>query len=57
MHLLNYCFKSDLSQDTYHRLSEITMEYLSEYFENLGEQIDIDGYDIEYTVSKIQNIC
>ncbi|CAG8713102.1 722_t:CDS:2, partial [Funneliformis mosseae] len=48
---------SELSQDTYHRISEITMEHLSEYFENLGEQVNIDGYDVEYSSGVLTLRC
>ncbi|KAL1919121.1 uncharacterized protein VTP21DRAFT_2503 [Calcarisporiella thermophila] len=39
---------SELSDSTYHRLSESTLQHLTEYFENLGEKTDFPGYDIEY---------
>ncbi|CAJ0627077.1 4360_t:CDS:2 [Entrophospora sp. SA101] len=46
---LQFVMKSNLSQDEYHRLSEETMEKLYENLESLGEETDIDDYDVEYS--------
>ncbi|RIA90209.1 hypothetical protein C1645_693748, partial [Glomus cerebriforme] len=46
-----------LSQDTYHRQSEIVMEYLLEYFENLDERLDIDDFDVEYSSGVLTLKC
>ncbi|CAI2185116.1 17316_t:CDS:2 [Funneliformis geosporum] len=48
---------SELSQDTYHRFSDITMEHLTEYLENLSEQVNIDGFDVEYSSGVLTLKC
>ncbi|CAJ0899985.1 13727_t:CDS:10 [Entrophospora sp. SA101] len=44
-----FVMKSNLSQDEYHQLSEETMEKLYENLESLGEEININDYDVEYS--------
>ncbi|KAF8985076.1 Mitochondrial chaperone Frataxin [Entomortierella lignicola] len=39
---------SDLSEDEYHTASDASMERMVEYFEDLGDEYDIPGYDVEY---------
>ncbi|PKC74565.1 Frataxin [Rhizophagus irregularis] len=48
---------SDLSQDTYHRLSEIALEYLLEYFENLDDRLNISAFDVEYSSGVLTLKC
>ncbi|CAG8712546.1 14775_t:CDS:2 [Acaulospora morrowiae] len=45
----NAQYNSELSDSTYHQLSETTMEHLLEYFENLGDTLDNEDYDVEYS--------
>ncbi|KAF9544617.1 Mitochondrial chaperone Frataxin [Mortierella hygrophila] len=42
---------SDLSEDDYHTASDASMERMVEYFEDLGDEYEIPGYDVEYQVS------
>lgn len=37
--------------DTYHDVSDTTLDHLDEYLENLGDELDLDGFDVEYAVS------
>ncbi|KAF9116123.1 Mitochondrial chaperone Frataxin [Mortierella sp. AM989] len=39
---------SELSEDDYHTVSDASMDRMVEYFEDLGDEHDIPGYDIEY---------
>ncbi|CAG8672120.1 6530_t:CDS:2, partial [Paraglomus brasilianum] len=39
----------ELSPNAYHNLAEETMQRLIEYFDNLGDRIELDGYDVEYS--------
>ncbi|KAF9436873.1 Mitochondrial chaperone Frataxin [Entomortierella beljakovae] len=39
---------SDLSEDDYHTASDESMDRMVEYFEDLGDEYDIPGYDVEY---------
>ncbi|KAF9934841.1 Mitochondrial chaperone Frataxin [Linnemannia zychae] len=39
---------SDLSDDDYHTVSDASMDRMVEYFEDLGDEHDIPGYDVEY---------
>ncbi|KAJ8656712.1 iron donor protein CyaY [Lichtheimia ornata] len=34
--------------DTYHDVSDTTLDHLDEYLENLGDELDLDGFDVEY---------
>ena len=36
--------------DTYHDISDTTLDHLDEYLENLGDELDLDGFDVEYAV-------
>ncbi|KAF8941852.1 Mitochondrial chaperone Frataxin [Haplosporangium gracile] len=42
---------SDLSEDDYHTASDASMDRMVEYFEDLGDEHEIPGYDVEYQVS------
>ncbi|GBB96004.1 hypothetical protein RclHR1_02660025 [Rhizophagus clarus] len=48
---------SDLSQETYHRLSEIALEYLLEYFENLDDRLNTSAFDAEYSSGVLTLKC
>ncbi|KAF9409998.1 Mitochondrial chaperone Frataxin [Podila epigama] len=39
---------SDLSDDEYHSISDASMDRMVEYFEDLGDEHEIPGYDVEY---------
>ncbi|KAF9136228.1 Mitochondrial chaperone Frataxin [Mortierella sp. 14UC] len=39
---------SDLSEDDYHTVSDASMDRMVEYFEDLGDEHEIPGYDVEY---------
>ncbi|KAG0294461.1 Mitochondrial chaperone Frataxin [Linnemannia gamsii] len=39
---------SDLSEDDYHTASDASMDRMVEYFEDLGDEYEIPGYDVEY---------
>ncbi|KAG0088321.1 Mitochondrial chaperone Frataxin [Podila epicladia] len=39
---------SDLSDDDYHTVSDATMDRMVEYFEDIGDEHEIPGYDVEY---------
>ncbi|KAF9583719.1 Mitochondrial chaperone Frataxin [Lunasporangiospora selenospora] len=39
---------SDVSEDEYHTISDSTMDRMVEYFEDLGDEHEIPGYDVEY---------
>ncbi|KAF9360822.1 Mitochondrial chaperone Frataxin [Mortierella sp. AD094] len=39
---------SDLSDDDYHTVSDACMDRMVEYFEDLGDEHEIPGYDVEY---------
>ncbi|KAK3834833.1 MAG: hypothetical protein JOS17DRAFT_737898 [Linnemannia elongata] len=39
---------SDLSEDDYHTVSDASMDRMVEYFEDLGDEYEIPGYDVEY---------
>ncbi|KAJ2601362.1 Mitochondrial matrix iron chaperone [Coemansia sp. RSA 1722] len=39
----------ELDDSKYHNLSSQAMDSLTEYFEDLGDQLEMDDYDIEYT--------
>ncbi|KAF9175527.1 Mitochondrial chaperone Frataxin [Mortierella sp. AD010] len=39
---------SDLSDDEYHAISDTCMDRMVEYFEDLGDEYEIPGYDVEY---------
>ncbi|CAG8513187.1 5432_t:CDS:2 [Ambispora gerdemannii] len=49
---------SELSADTYHRISEETMENILEYLENLGDELDnVKDYDVEYSSGVLTLKC
>ncbi|KAF9390154.1 Mitochondrial chaperone Frataxin [Podila verticillata] len=39
---------SDLSDDDYHTASDAAMDRMVEYFEDIGDEHEIPGYDVEY---------
>ncbi|KAI1314545.1 Mitochondrial chaperone Frataxin [Mortierella claussenii] len=39
---------SELSDDDYHAVSDACMDRMVEYFEDLGDEHEIPGYDVEY---------
>ncbi|KAF9363042.1 Mitochondrial chaperone Frataxin [Mortierella sp. NVP85] len=39
---------SDLTDDDYHEASDVGMDRMVEYFEDLGDEHEIPGYDVEY---------
>lgn len=39
-----------LTVEKYHRISDETLDHLCEYLEALGDEIELDGFDIEYAV-------
>ncbi|KAG0349735.1 Mitochondrial chaperone Frataxin [Podila minutissima] len=39
---------SDLSDDDYHTVSDAAMDRMVEYFEDIGDEHEIPGYDVEY---------
>ncbi|KAG0024947.1 Mitochondrial chaperone Frataxin [Podila clonocystis] len=39
---------SDLSDDDYHTVSDAAMDRMVEYFEDIGDEHEILGYDVEY---------
>ncbi|KAF9930451.1 Mitochondrial chaperone Frataxin [Mortierella antarctica] len=39
---------SDLSEDEYHTISDACMDRMVEYFEDLGDEHEIPGYDVEF---------
>lgn len=39
----------DLSVDDYHRVSDMTMDTLTENLEALGDEIELEGMDVEYS--------
>ncbi|KAF8930888.1 Frataxin [Dissophora ornata] len=39
---------SNLSDDDYHTITDACMDRMVEYFEDLGDEHDIPGYDVEY---------
>ncbi|KAK3823399.1 MAG: hypothetical protein J3Q66DRAFT_279371 [Benniella sp.] len=39
---------SDLTDDDYHEASDVSMDRMVEYFEDLGDEHEIPGYDVEY---------
>ncbi|KAJ3089140.1 Mitochondrial chaperone Frataxin [Quaeritorhiza haematococci] len=40
---------SDLDINVYHKLADETIETMLEYFEALGDEIEIDGFDVTYS--------
>ncbi|CAG8476764.1 7763_t:CDS:2 [Paraglomus occultum] len=40
---------SELSPNAYHNFAEETMQRLTGYFDELGDTIELDGYDVEYS--------
>ncbi|KAJ1809540.1 Mitochondrial matrix iron chaperone [Coemansia sp. RSA 2598] len=40
---------TELDDARYHNLSSQTMDRLTEYFEDLGDELEMDDYDIEYS--------
>ncbi|KAI9319259.1 hypothetical protein BX666DRAFT_2025572 [Dichotomocladium elegans] len=38
-----------LAIDAYHRVSDATLDHIDEYLEDLGDQIELDGFDVEYS--------
>ncbi|KAJ3051188.1 Mitochondrial chaperone Frataxin [Rhizophlyctis rosea] len=38
-----------LDERTYHRVADEALDHLVEYLENLGDELDIDGYDVVYS--------
>lgn len=48
---------SDLSDDDYHTVSDAAMDRMVEYFEDIGDEHDIPGYDVEYQVSSCKKVC
>ncbi|CAG8753456.1 16615_t:CDS:1, partial [Gigaspora margarita] len=46
----------DLSDSNYHRISDATMEHILEFLENLNDQLDFDGFDVEYSVSQCKMV-
>ncbi|KAJ2840964.1 Mitochondrial matrix iron chaperone [Coemansia erecta] len=40
---------AELDDSQYHSLSSQTMDSLTEYFEDLGDKLEMDDYDIEYS--------
>ncbi|CAG8755389.1 2541_t:CDS:2, partial [Cetraspora pellucida] len=47
----------ELSDSDYHRISDATMEHLLEFFENLNDQFDFNGFDIEYSSGVLTLKC
>jgi hypothetical protein len=43
---------SELSTGEYHKASDLTLESILEVLETIGDEYDIDGYDVEYSVRK-----
>lgn len=48
---------SDLSEDDYHTVSDAAMDRMVEYFEDIGDEHEIPGYDVEYQVSSCKKVC
>lgn len=48
---------SDLSDSNYHRISDATMEHILEFLENLNDQLDFDGFDVEYSSGVLTLKC
>ncbi|KAI8379562.1 uncharacterized protein BYT42DRAFT_569222 [Radiomyces spectabilis] len=40
---------SELTPDNYHRISDRTMDRMVEVLEDIGDETDIDGFDLEYS--------
>ncbi|CAG8692331.1 11419_t:CDS:2, partial [Dentiscutata heterogama] len=47
----------DLSDSNYRQISDATMEHLLEFLENLNDQLDIDGFDVEYSSGVLTLKC
>jgi frataxin-like iron-binding protein CyaY len=41
-----------LAQGDYHKVADHTLEGILEVLETIGDEHDIDGYDVEYSVSE-----
>lgn len=48
---------SNLSDDDYHTVSDAAMDRMVEYFEDIGDEHEIPGYDVEYQVSSCKKVC
>lgn len=46
-----------MSEDDYHTASDASMDRMVEYFEDLGDEHEIPGYDVEYQVSSCKKVC
>lgn len=42
----------DLTQGDYHKVADHTLEGILDVLETIGDEHDIDGYDVEYSVSE-----
>jgi hypothetical protein len=43
---------SDLSPGDYHKASDMALESILDVLETIGDEHDIDGYDVEYSVNQ-----
>lgn len=47
-----YIFVSDLTESTYHRISDKTLNHMVDILEAIGDETDIEDFDLEYSVIK-----
>jgi frataxin len=47
---------SDLSTGEYHKVADHTLEEILEVLETIGDERDIDGFDVEYSVSSCMSL-
>ncbi|KAI8815478.1 hypothetical protein BJ742DRAFT_18198, partial [Cladochytrium replicatum] len=41
--------ESKISESEYHKLADETLDVLVTFFEDLGDELDLDGYDVSYS--------